>query len=124
QKHSAYIILNSGLYGISHKDLVMSAMVASLHRKSELSSYDFARYKDMLTLEDIDAVYKLGVIVRIAESFDRSMSSIIKGITCDVLGDSVIMKTEADGNCSVEIKDAMTAAADFRKAYRKNLQIL
>lgn len=124
QKHSAYIILNSGLYGISHKDLVMSAMVASLHRKSELSSYDFARYKDMLTPEDIDAVYKLGVIVRIAESFDRSMSSIIKGITCDVLGDSVIMKTESDGNCSLEIKDAMTAAADFRKAYKKNLQIL
>ena len=124
QKHSAYIILNSGLYGISHKDLVMSAMVASLHRKGDIGSMEFARYRDMLTDEDIDAVNKLGVIVRIAESFDRSMSSMIKTITCDVLGDSVIMKTEAEGNCSLEIKDAMTAASEFRKAYRKNLQIL
>ena len=78
----------------------------------------------MLTEEDLDAILKLGVIVRIAESLDRSMSSVITNITCDVLGDSVIMKTESDGDCSLEIKDAMTAVGDFRRAYKKNLQIL
>ena len=124
QKHSAYIILNSGLYGISQKDLVMSAFVAELHRKGELSLTEFMRFRELLTDEDVDAVYKLGVIVRIAESFDRSMSGVIKTITCDVLGDSVIMKTEAEGDCSLEIKDAMQAGANFRKAYKKNLQIL
>ena len=62
--------------------------------------------------------------VRIAGMFDRSMSSVIKAITCGVLGDSVIMKTEAEGDCSLEIKDAMQAGANFRKAYKKNLQIL
>ena len=124
QKHSAYIILNSGLYGISQKDLIMSAFVAELHRKGELSMPEFMRYRELLTDEDVDAIYKLGVIVRIAESFDRSMSGVIKTITCDVLGDSVIMKTEADGDCSLEIKDEMQAGANFRKAYKKNLQIL
>lgn len=124
QKHSAYIILNSGLYGISHKDLIMSAFVAELHRKGELSAVEFMRYRELLTEEDVEAIYKLGVIVRIAESFDRSMSNVIKTITCDVLGDSVIMKTEAEDNCSLEIKDAMQAGPNFRKAYKKNLQIL
>ncbi|MEG1964257.1 MAG: Ppx/GppA phosphatase family protein [Clostridia bacterium] len=124
-KHSCYIILNSNLYGVSHKELVMAAFVASLHRKGELVTADFMRYRDMLTDEDVDAIMKLGVIVRIAESFDRSMSGVIKNITCDVLGDSVIMKTDADGgDCSLEIKDAMTCAQEFKKAYKKNLQIL
>ncbi len=124
-KHSSYVILNSNLYGISHKDLVMAAFVASMHRKGDLNTVEFMRYKDLLTEEDFDAILKLGVIVRIAESFDRSMSSVIKGIDCDVLGDSVIMKTDSQGqDCSLEIKDAMTAIQDFRRAYKKNLQIL
>lgn len=124
-KHSSYIILNSNLYGISHKDLVMSALVASMHRKGEIDANLFMRYKDMLTEEDIDAVMKLGVIVRIAESLDRSMASVIETIACDLLGDSVIMKTEANGkDCSLEIQDALAAAFEFKKYYKKNLQIL
>ena len=123
-KHSAYIILHSNLYGISHKDLVMSAMVASMHRKGELDASTFMKYRDMITEEDLYAVLKLGVIVRIAESLDRSMDSVIKEINCDVLGDSVIMKTEAEGDCSLEIKNALSATAEFKKHFNKNLQIL
>lgn len=102
----------------------MAAFVASMHRKGDIDTVEFMKYRDMLTEEDLDAILKLGVIVRIAESLDRSMSSVITNITCDVLGDSVIMKTESDGDCSLEIKDAMTAVGDFRRAYKKNLQIL
>ena len=98
--------------------------MASMHRKGDIDTVEFMKYRDMLTEEDLDAILKLGVIVRIAESLDRSMSSVITNITCDVLGDSVIMKTESDGDCSLEIKDAMTAVGDFRRAYKKNLQIL
>lgn len=125
-KHSAYIIINSNLYGISHKDLVMSALVVSMHRKGDIDTSLFMKYKDMLTEEDIDAVMKLGVIVRIAESLDRSMSSVINNIACDVLGDSVIMKTDSTNNeeCFLEIKDALTAVPEFKKYFKKNLQIL
>ncbi len=121
--HSCYIILNSNLYGISHKDIVMAAFVASAHKSGDPSE-EILRYQSMFTEEDFDAVRKLGLILKIAESFDRSMSGIITGISCDVLGDSVIMKTEATGDCSLEIKDALTCRATFKKAYKKNLDIL
>ena len=70
------------------------------------------------------AVNKLGLILKIAESFDRSMSGLITEISCDVLGDSVIMKTVANGDCSLEIQDALTCRSTFKKAYHKNLDIL
>ncbi|MEG1662435.1 MAG: Ppx/GppA phosphatase family protein [Clostridia bacterium] len=124
QLHSSYIILNSNLYGVPHKDLVIAAFVAAGHRKAELNKEDILKYKDMLTIEDVDAIRKLSVILRIAESFDRSMSGVITGINCDVLGDSVIVKTEAEGDCSLEIKDAMSAAPEFKLYYGKNLEIL
>ena len=124
QKHSSYIILNSNLYGISHKDLVLASFVACGHRKSDFSEQDLQKYRSMLSAEDVDAIRKLSVILRIAESFDRSQSGLITGINCDVLGDSVIMKTETEGDCSLEIKDALTCASEFKRAYMKNLEIL
>lgn len=123
-KHSSYIILNSNLYGISHRDLVMASFVAGGHRKSDFNELEMYKYRTMLTNEDIEAIKKLSVILRIAESFDRSQSGLITGINCDVLGDSVIMKTETEGDCSLEIKDALTAASEFKRAYSKNLEIL
>ena len=90
----------------------------------EFNREELIKYKDLLNVEVLDAIKKLSVILRIAESFDRSMSSVITGISCDVLGDSVIVKTETEGDCSLEIKDALTAAADFKDAYGKTLEIL
>jgi exopolyphosphatase/guanosine-5'-triphosphate,3'-diphosphate pyrophosphatase len=123
-KHSMYFILNSNLYGIPQKDLVLAAIVAGLHYKDGLESLDMAKYLTMLTEEDLEAAKKLGVIVRIAECFDRSCGGVITGLTCDVLGDSVILKTKTAGDCTLEIKDAMEALPEFRRAFRKNLEIL
>lgn len=124
QRHSAYIILNSNLYGISHKDLVMAAFVAEAHRDGVVKPERISPYMSLLTEEDYEAVKKLGVVLKIAESFDRSMSGLIIGITCDLLGDSVIMKTESEGDCSLEIKDALRCSLEFKKAFGKNLEIL
>lgn len=52
------------------------------------------------------------------------MSGTIKSINCDILGDSVIMKTEIEGDASLEIRAAMQAGAEFKRAFRKNLEIL
>ena len=123
-RHSFYLILHSNLYGIPQKDLVIAAIAAGLHAKTPLEGMEVEQYLTMLNAEEIDAAKKLGVIVRIAECFDRSMGRVIKGISCDVLGDSVILKTECDSDCTLEIKDAMSAVLDFRRAFRKNLEIL
>ncbi len=123
-KHSMYVILNSNLYGIPQRDLIMAAMVAGLHARDSLEQLDVAKYLDLLTPEDIEAVKKLGVIVRIAECFDRSCGGVITGLSCDVLGDSVILKTKTQGDCTLEIKDAMNALVEFKRAFKKNLEIL
>ena len=63
-------------------------------------------------------------MLHIAESLDRSMSGSVSGLNCDVLGDSVIMKTEVDGDASLEIKDALNTSSDFKRIFKKNLEIL
>lgn len=124
QRHSSYIILNSNIYGVPHKDIVLASFVAGGHRKAEFNREDLLHYKDLLTPLDLDAIRKLSVILRMSESFDRSMSGAVTGISCDVLGDSVIIKTESESDCSLEVKDALTCASEFKTAYNKNLEIL
>ncbi len=124
QRHSCYMILNSNLYGLSHRDIVLAAFTACCHKKEDINLYDWSRYKCLLGEDDIEIVKRLGVILRIAESLDRSMSGAVKSINCDILGDSVIMKTEVEGEATLEIRNAMAASAEFRKSFRKNLEIL
>ncbi|MFI3129433.1 MAG: Ppx/GppA phosphatase family protein [Bacillota bacterium] len=124
QRHSAYIIRNSNLYGISHKDLMMASFVASCHTKENILASQFTRFSTILSEEDLDSIKKLGVILRLAASFDKSHGGVIKSINCDVLGDSVIMKTEIEGDATLEIKDAYSASMEFKKSFKKNLEIL
>ncbi len=124
QKHSSYIALNSALYGISQREIVLAALVISVYKNDDFSMSELVRYKEFITEADVEVIRKLGVMLRIAESLDRSMSGCVTGIVCDVLGDSVIMKTELAGDASLEIKEAKTVAQDFKRIFKKNLDIL
>ncbi len=123
-KHSRYIILNSVLYGATHREIVLAAFVADCHNGEDLSLMEWQKYKSIVTEEDFDAVKKLGVLLRLAESLDRSGVGVVAGVNCDVLGDSVIMKTELTGDATLEIRNAEGASGEFRKAFKKNLEIL
>lgn len=123
-RHSRYIILNSAIYGATHREIVLAAFVAGCHRKEDVLPADWAKYKDVVTEEDLDVVKKLGVLLRIAEALDRSGGGAVTGVNCDVLGDSVIMKTELAGDAALEISQAEAAGTEFKRAFKKNLEIL
>ncbi len=124
QRHSWYMILNATLYGVTHREIVLAAFVACCHKKEDINMQDWARYRDIVSDDDLEIVRKLGVILRIAESLDRANSGTVKDVNCDILGDSVIMKTEVDSDATLEIRNAMAAATEFRKSFHKNLEIL
>ena len=123
-RHSCYMILTSAISGATHREIILAAFVAGCHMREDINMLDWQRYKEIVLEEDLDAVKKLGVLLRIAESLDRSMAGLVTGVNCDVLGDSVIMKTEVTGDAALEIRDAEAANGEFKKAFRKNLEIL
>ena len=124
QAHSRYIILNSPIYGATHREIVLAAFVAGCYKKEDIPAAEWAKYRDIVSEEDLDVVRKLGVLLRIAECLDRSGLGMVTGLNCDVLGDSVIMKTEVAGDATLEIRQAMQTNSEFKRAFRKNLEIL
>lgn len=126
-KHAKYaydVIIGSDIFGMSHRELVLAAFTASLHQGGEITPTEWVKYKDLLEEDDALAVAKLGVILRLAEALDRTKNSIIVDISCDILGDSVIMKTIATGDNSYEIQKALECGKDFEKYFNKKLEIL
>ena len=123
-KHTSYMILNSNLYGVSHRDIVLAAYVMDMSNKEETNTGEWAKYNVILSPEDVEAVKKLSIILRLAVALDTSMRNVISEISCDVLGDSVIMKVETNGDSLLEHKAANLVAMDFKKIFRKNLEIL
>jgi len=123
-KNAYHVILGSEIFGVNHRELVLAAFVASLHEGGNIPLSEWVKYKDLLTEEDMAAASKLGVILRLAEAFDRTKNSVIADITCDILGDSVIMKTFATGDSTYELMRAAEAGKEFEANFHKKLEIL
>lgn len=124
EKNNFHVIINSNIYGASHKDVILAAFVAASQNVDDFSLNEWVRYKDLVSDEDLDAVKKLAIIIKMASMMNITNSNLIKDVACDVLGDTVILKTEVEKDATLEISQAMSIAGDFKKVYGKNLQIL
>jgi len=68
-KHSQYIILNSDIFGLGRRDLVLAALVARYHRRAQPKP----SHADYMALDHISriTVSKLAAVLRLANALDR-----------------------------------------------------
>lgn len=133
-KITYYAILNANLYGLSHKEIVMAAFVASCRNWDDFMLAEWVKYKDLMDDEDLMIVRKLAVIESMAHTINLRNQKVVKDISCDVLGDSVIIKliTETDmKKTKVDVEAAKTEifqlkklSKEFTRIYNKNVEIL
>ena len=124
EKNSFHVILNSEVLGATHREIVLAAFASASQNLSDFSLTEWIKYKDILLEEDLDAVRKLSLIVRLAEALDKTHRAVVQDISCDILGDSVIMKTIVTIDASIEIREALKSSQDFKKVYKKTLEVL
>ncbi len=118
------IIINSKLNGASQKDILLAAFACKAQNLENLTLAEWMKYKDLLTDEDLDAVRKLGILIKLASSMDKSRMGNITDITCDILGDSIIMKTIVKADASFDIMQAQKVGNDFKRVFKKTLQVI
>jgi exopolyphosphatase/guanosine-5'-triphosphate,3'-diphosphate pyrophosphatase len=79
-KHSLYLIKNSELFGLSRKDVLLTALVARYYRRAspQPSHEGYAT----LDREERVAVSKMAALLRVAVALDESRSQRIKDLQC------------------------------------------
>lgn len=77
-KHSMYLIMNSDLFGLSHEDMLIIAMIARYHRRASPQPYHEGY--SALNRDARLAVSKLAAILRVADALDRNHMQQVRDI--------------------------------------------
>ena len=121
-KHSFYIILNSCINGLTHKELILSAAVAACHRNNRYH-IPLPQYSSILNRIDVKSIEYLGTILKIAEGLDRSLEGAVKEIKTVIGDDSVRIYLKSPLNLELEIRQAMRSACSFKETFNRDLII-
>ncbi|MCM3175039.1 Ppx/GppA phosphatase family protein [Paenibacillus sp. MER 99-2] len=72
-QHSSYWIMNAGIYGLSHRETVLTAIAADYHPKKRTPQL-LNKHRDILKDSDERHAHRLGSILRASEAINRSES--------------------------------------------------
>lgn len=123
-KNGFHIILNSKIKGVSHRDLLLAAFACMYQNLDNFNLSEWVRYSAIVTEDDLDAIKKIGIIIKLSAALDSSKMSVIDDLSCDILGDSIIMKTISTKNAEFEIREAMKVNSSFKKVFSKFIEVI
>ncbi|MBD3917699.1 Ppx/GppA family phosphatase [Paenibacillus sp. PR3] len=116
-KHSFYLIVNSHLNGLSHREMVLVAAIASFKGKSRLRQ-QIAEYRDLLEESDLDYITLLGTILQLAAALDRTETQSIGRLSITTAQGMLKLEALTSGSpLDVERAEVEEVSKDFNKAW-------
>ncbi|MCI6222047.1 MAG: Ppx/GppA family phosphatase [Selenomonadales bacterium] len=123
-RHSAYMILNAKLFGLTHTEQMMCAVVAAWHNGQAKNYFRNHSFRTLLTDREWEEVGKMAVLLGLAECLDYTESGKITAIRPRMeQGKAILEITKADGPALIEQHQLNENRAWFRKTFGKDLEI-
>ncbi|MFD0962275.1 Ppx/GppA phosphatase family protein [Paenibacillus chungangensis] len=114
-KHTFYLIIHAHLNGLSHREIIMTAAIASFRSKGKARNH-IVPYRQLVTESDLELICKLGSLLQLAAALDRSETQAIGAIKMDKAdGQLLIQPLDFRGHLGLERRQTEEAAPDFRK---------
>jgi len=116
-KHTFYLIIHSHLNGLSHKEILLVAAIASYRSKNKTRN-ELKDYNELIDMEDIELICKLGMLLQLAAALDHSETQSINQIDLTIMEDKMIIQAQADkSELSIEQLKIKELANDFKKQW-------
>lgn len=121
-KHSFYILINSLLAGLSHKEILMVAYTVALSGKFDYKLSD--EYKKFLSKDETLICKRISVILCIAHKIDKYFYNSLEEVT--ILNDKDFFKLALPRLSVQYMKDSLPIEMDesFKKCFNKKLSII
>lgn len=123
QKHTFYLVAHSPIYGLSHRETLMVALIASYKSKSRCKKAA-APYRDILSEDDLVQCEQLGSLLQLAAALDRSETQPVTALACTLQNKSLVLNVHTRWDASIEAREVEALAADFYKSWKLKLQWL
>ncbi|CAM4188897.1 exopolyphosphatase/guanosine-5'-triphosphate,3'-diphosphate pyrophosphatase [Paenibacillus endophyticus] len=116
-RHSFYLIINSQLNGLTHREMIMTAAIASYKSKGRARQH-ISEYKELLNDSDLDIIYKLGALLQLSAALDRGETQAIAQLNVQLSGNQLLLRpVQPRGTLDVERREVDELAAEFKKLW-------
>ena len=122
-EHSFYLILNSGLQGLSQKDLLLSAFIALNHRTNKKIRID-KPYQVLLNEKDRMLIDQFSLFLQIAENLDMSLDSAVKDLKVSVTDQAVTINAISVNHSVFTDRIMENCSRKFRRVFKRELIVV
>lgn len=122
-RHSAYMIQNAKLFGLTHKEQIITSAIAGWHNGVSKNYFKDRFYKEMLTESNWKTINKLALFLALAESLDYTETKQINVIEPGMNKKSATLKLFAHGIPSIEMHQIKEHLPWFKKTFGVELKV-
>jgi exopolyphosphatase/guanosine-5'-triphosphate,3'-diphosphate pyrophosphatase len=116
-KHSFYLIMHSHLNGLTHREIVLVAAIASYKSKNRAKQH-IADYKELLSESDLEEICRLGMLLQLAAALDRTETQAIQQLNAHLNGAQLLLRpVHPDGSLTVERREVNELGQEFKKLW-------
>lgn len=121
ERHTFYLIVHVLLPGLTHRERLLTALIASYTGPKKMRNL-LSPYESLLTDADVEMVERLGVLLLIARSLDRSESGAVSYLRLYHRGQHLELTCYGNGRCPLELKVVEEAGKKFKKIYAISME--
>ncbi len=120
--HSAYLIENSPLMGLTHREQIMAALVASWHNGVSAKHVRYKFFRDFLGEKDWLVARKLSLLLAMAENLDFTETNAVEEIFPSILPDGrPVLEIVVNAAHDIELSELQGDLNWFKKEFKLEL---
>ncbi len=120
--HTFYLILNSRIGGLTHREKLLCALIASYKSKTSCKKL-YMDHRDILSLEDYHCAIYLGALLNVAISLDRSQTQPISSLSIKLNKKKLDLHALCKHNATIELRELENVSNEFSKIWGMKPQL-
>lgn len=122
-RHSAYMIQNAKLFGLTHKEQIITSAIAGWHNGVSKNYFKSRFYKEMLTESNWKLINKLALLLALAESLDYSEMRMVHTLTPSFNKKNAVLTVHAEHMPTIEMHQLEDHLSWFKKTMGVELKV-
>jgi exopolyphosphatase/guanosine-5'-triphosphate,3'-diphosphate pyrophosphatase len=114
--HTFYLMINARINGLSHRDILISALAAS-HKSKKKTRKAWQTYRSLLSESDLQKALALGTLLRISAALDSGEDQPVERLDVRMEKKTLHLNLQCRRLPQIEIEEAEEYADDFKKIW-------
>jgi len=123
-RHSAYMIQNAKLFGLTHREQFLTSAIAGWHNGPSKNYFKDRIYTELLNEDDWKIITKLSCILALAEALDDTETGQVHSITPTLNKNKACLLLESEDPLNVELQLVNAHLSWFKKTFGVPLSLV